>query len=104
MQHFISYDAKHGFQKVLRHVSEKRLYVEDEYERNPEDHPVSTIKKYIKPILSRNRAPLTLILKQTNIKSLNLTGLGVGDDYGVAIAACLTDLGHLTELKLGDNR
>ena len=103
-EHFVSQEAKSGFQKVLRHVSEKRLYVEDQNERNPEEHPVTTIKKYIKPILNRNRAPLALILKQASIKSLNITGLGVGDDYGVAIAACLTDLGYLSELKLADNR
>ncbi|GMH80133.1 hypothetical protein TrST_g12153 [Triparma strigata] len=102
--HYVEEGAKPGFQKVLRHVSEKRLYVEDHFEKDDADHPVTTIKKYIKPILERNRPPLTLILKQTNIKTLNLAGLGVGDDYGVAIGACIADLGHLTELRLGDNR
>lgn len=102
--HYVESSAKPHFQKLLRHVSEKRLNISSHFEKDDQTHPTTTIKKYIKPILERNRPPLTLILKQTGIKSLNLNGLGVGDDYGVAIGACISDLDYLEELRLGDNR
>ncbi|GMH75764.1 hypothetical protein TL16_g06867 [Triparma laevis f. inornata] len=102
--HYVESSAKPHFQKLLRHVFEKRLNISSHFEKDDQTHPTTTIKKYIKPILERNRPPLTLILKQTGIKSLNLNGLGVGDDYGVAIGACISDLDYLEELRLGDNR
>jgi len=55
-------------------------------------------------VLDSNRAPIAFILKQSSLKSLDLNGLGCGDDYGVAISKCLGVLQHLKELNLSCNR
>ena len=62
------------------------------HEEHDEEDPRDIIKMYLKEILNRGRAPLTLVLKQGNIRSLNLTGMGAGDDYGEAVSFCLPQL------------
>ena len=98
--------ARKKFQKTVRHVSEKVLTTEDhfELEKNPLVDPTHTIRKFLKETIKRGRAPLHIVLKQHNIKSLDLTGLGIGDDYGVALSKTLSDFQHLSELLLSDNR
>ena len=99
-------ESKINYKSLHRSVAEHRTVLgSEDWDVNvPLNDPNSNIKTFLKSVLDAKRAPVNFILKQNSMKSLDMNGLGCGDDYGVAISECLPMLQHLQVLNLSSNR
>ena len=93
-------DGRTRFFQAYQTVSTK----EHTWAEPTENTPNTVMQEYLKGVITRNRVPMPAVLRQTRLKALDLSGMGLGDDYISALGDVLTMMQYLESINVRNNR
>lgn len=93
-------DGRTRFFQAYQSVGTK----EHTWEAPTEHTPMAVMQEYLKGVITRNRVPVPAVLRQTRLKELNLSGMGLGDDYLAALGEVIEMMPYLESISVQNNR